>query len=757
MTDDTLCIAIDLGTTSAKMACWHSGSVEIIPNHEGANRTPCAVWLAPQDCFVVGRRAHHALFTDSANVGLHFIRNLGTGVEYTFSRSSHHFRPEDLAAELLKSLRADAERFTGREIKNVVITIPPDAGVTQWAAVKRAASAAGFEHCLLLQDAIGAALAAGITSEANGKMFLIYDFGGSRFSASVLRARDGVFQVVASASDSFLGGADLDRAVVESVFVPALRVAYPDLDVSASNQPSRALFAKLQAEAEEAKFRLTSVHDTTGFVPALYKDDSARPIDFEYELTRSRLESLAAPLVDKTIDLCSQVLADARVSGAEVSNVILVGGMAAMPFVQRRLVDRFGQRAIPESSFDSRAAAARGAAIFAASQRLPVEIAPTPNASCVEGAESPDTRGMACIASALSHAIGLVLEGNRVVGLFEKGTALPTRQRISLRTSVALKRGQSGDVLRLTLVEGDSDHANRNREIGVLSVPFETVARDLPAGTEVEVTVEIDEYRQFGVSTYIPILDAGFETSLALFSRVPSRRELSERFERTKARLKAAQEGAKEHGQSLLLQKAQTTLEGGVVTEIQELLLSAEREGDISELCASRLNELESIADDLEKSLEWPVSVEDFKQRLAHTRDLLKQSRQPTDARIEALADLERTAATAIDHRSIVALKKCSERLDSLHSRALQDEPGFWIGYLEHLIDRKSELRNAVEGEVLIGQARRALSNNDPAAFQQVVRSLLSLFPPASRSTGQVSGLVFGGGTADRVAHVERR
>lgn len=197
MNDDALTLAIDLGTTYAKMACNRAGNIEIVPNQEGQNQTPCAVWLNRQGQFVAGQHAKNALDKDFANVQLHFVHDLGSSVEYEFPRTSVRMKPEELTAALLKSLRADAEQFVGREIRNAVITVPPAAGLAQCEATKQAAALAGFTHCLLIQDAVAAAIAAGVADATGHKTVLIYDFGGSGFSASLLRVRDGMFQVVA--------------------------------------------------------------------------------------------------------------------------------------------------------------------------------------------------------------------------------------------------------------------------------------------------------------------------------------------------------------------------------------------------------------------------------------------------------------------------------------------------------------------------------------------------------------------------------
>jgi molecular chaperone DnaK len=315
MSDEILYIAIDLGTTSAKIACCRSGSVELIPNHEGAHYTPCIVWLTPQGNFVVGRRAQQAYLRDPANAGVNFVANLGTDAEYTFSRSGQRFTAEELTAELLRSLRADAEQFIGREIEGAVITVPPEAGLARCHATMHAASLAGFTHCQLIVDAIAAALAnAAVADDSGHKTVLIYDFGGSRFSASLLRISDGMIQVISHAGDPSLGGTSLDLGVVDRVFVPALRAAHPELDLSRRAPRTGNVYARLQAASEAAKLRLSQAEGTSAFIPGLCDDERRPSIDFKCELSRSAVERLAAPLVERTIGICDRVIANSRIA-----------------------------------------------------------------------------------------------------------------------------------------------------------------------------------------------------------------------------------------------------------------------------------------------------------------------------------------------------------------------------------------------------------------------------------------------------------
>lgn len=496
MTEADLALGIDLGTTYVKVACNRAGRIDVIPSKTGQSQTPCAAWLNSQDAFIFGQEAMDALSIDPANGQTNFVRDLGTEVEYTFRRSSRRVKPEELTAEFLKSLRADAEQFVGREIRTAVIAVPPDADQARSQATNQAASLAGFGQCVLILDAIAAALAAGVVDNGVPRTVLVYDFGGRGFGASVLRICDGTVAVVGHAGDRALGGMSLDREVVERIFVPVL-AASSGLDLSENDQRTYVTYLRLNSASETARLELNRAEKTFVFVSGLIGDRSGKSIDLRCEVTRGALEHLAQPLVDNTISICERLLTNSHIAPSEVNDVIPVGGMTLMPFVRQRIKDRFGEPMVT-AGIDSATAVVRGAAIFASSHCLPNQTT-TP---------APCASQMACPSSpVLFQTVGIALHDNHVIRLFDKGTALPARHLMSLRTVVAFRCGQRGDAIKLQLVEGEGDFADINRELGTLIVPLENVSRDLPAGSEVEVSVEVDESRQFRVTAYIPVLD----------------------------------------------------------------------------------------------------------------------------------------------------------------------------------------------------------------------------------------------------------
>ncbi len=365
MNNGTFDLAIDLGGTSAKLACYRSGSVEIISNREGVSQTPCAVWLDPLGRLVVGEGAMEALSRDPANVFIEFKRHLGTNKEYTFARNGQRMRPEELSAEVFKSLRADAEQYTGELIRAAVITVPLDFDLSQIEATKRAAALAGFEQPLLLREPVAAALAYGLESKDHKASYLVYDFGGSTFNATVIQIRDGLIQVIGFGGDNQLGGRDIDRAIVEELFIPVLTKDHQLNDFSQNNAKWHGAIGQLTRQAEAAKMRLSFLESTEVLIDFLCSDDRGEPVECGFELRRSELERLATPFIQRTINICKKTMEAARLSPHDIDKVVLVGGTMLFPVLREQL--NYGLGLPLESNVDPLTVVARGAAVFAGS------------------------------------------------------------------------------------------------------------------------------------------------------------------------------------------------------------------------------------------------------------------------------------------------------------------------------------------------------------------------------------------------------
>lgn len=825
MTRSTIDYGIDLGTTNSEIARLNGTDIEIFRNAEGFEYTPSAVWIDKQGNLLVGRVAKEWCEREHDNAYMEFKRHMGTHTEYTFARSGRKMKPEDLSAEVLKSLRADVERRNGESISAAVITVPADFDLPQCEATKRAANLAGFRHSLLLTEPVAAAQAYGFERDEDKTFWLIYDFGGGTFDAAIIQVRDGLIQVVGHGGDNQLGGKNIDWAIVEQLFIPALTKDHPLTDFGRNNAKWRGAIAKLKIQAEAAKMRLSSSESTEVIVDFLCNDDRGEPVEFNFELRRSELQLLAAPFIRRTINICKETLEGRRLAPGNIAKVVLVGGPTLMPLLREQLKDPTDGLGIPlEFDVDPLTVVARGAAIFAGGQHMPddperrkkilpgqfsvkLDYAPVgpdtdpPVAGIIsaeEGVEkdftgftvefiNPDIRppwrsgkiglgpkgnfmttvsaekgkannfqvelrdatgtmqevspktfqitvkGTGAVQITLPHAVGVALANNEVMQFFEKGVTIPAKKRKDLHTAVSIKRGQDGQLLRVPVVEGDKSRSDRNRLIGTLIIPANKITRDVPAGSDIEVTIEIDQSRLIRAKAFIPILDEEFEDVLKLESPTPDARELSERLTKAKDRLKATREKAETADDPKANDVIQRVDSECMVTEAERLTSAAAGDTDAGRQCQNLLNSLESALDDAEDALVWPTLVAEAEKVLEDTRKIVEGSKHATSEDKREFAMLERETREAIEHRVPDLLRRRTDGLRSLLGDVVLRDPGPWVAFFEDLKGKKSEMRDAGMADRLIAQGDRAINNGDVPGLKMAVRELLKLLPESAR------------------------
>jgi molecular chaperone DnaK len=368
----TIDFGIDLGTTNSEIAHLNGTSAPVIKNLEGIEYTPSAVWLDRGNNLVVGRTAREYSFRDPDNAFTEFKLQMGSDAVFTFARNKRRVTPEELSAEVLKSLRENVRNRLGEEFESAVVTVPAAFEWPQSDATRRAAALAGIQQAPLLQEPVAAALAYGFQSEDQRAMWLVFDFGGGTFDAAIMSVRDGIIQVVNHGGDNNLGGKLIDWAIVERVLIPALQRQYKLSSLGRSNKTWKSLIAKLKIGAEDAKIRLSAAVKTDLHLEN-EKDEAGSPIEFDFELTRADVERIALPYFTKAIDIAKRVLSEKRLGPADVSKVILVGGPTQMPVCREALLGSDTGLSLPlDFHVDPLTVVAQGAAIFAGTQRLEV-------------------------------------------------------------------------------------------------------------------------------------------------------------------------------------------------------------------------------------------------------------------------------------------------------------------------------------------------------------------------------------------------
>ncbi len=371
MNRTTIDFGIDLGTTNSEIAVLDGTKATIIKNNDNMDNTPSAVLIDKNNALRVGRVAKQRIELEPEDAFAEFKLQMGTQAEYRFARSGRVMHPEDLSAEVLKSLRADVQQRMGEDVQAAVITVPAAFELAQCDATRRAAQLAGLKVSPLIMEPTAAAMAHAFQSRADRVFWLVYDFGGGTFDAAVIQLREGTFRIVNHAGDNHLGGKLIDWEIVEQLLAPSAAREHRLTDFKRSNPKWRRAFAKLKWEAEEAKMHLSQEDSYTIVVDYLCNDDKGEAIPFEYELKRVDVARLAAPFIQRTINISRQALEQSRLGFGDIEKLILVGGPTMAPYVRQHLEDpNEGLGIRLDFSVDPLTVVAQGAAIFAGTQRL---------------------------------------------------------------------------------------------------------------------------------------------------------------------------------------------------------------------------------------------------------------------------------------------------------------------------------------------------------------------------------------------------
>ena len=355
-------VGIDLGTTNSLVAAVDGGIPYVIADAEGRRLTPSIVHY-PEDgkeAVLVGDRARRVRALHPARTISSIKRFMGrrmrevgddeADVPYPLaagedgslvvSLDGRPRKPEEISAEVLRKLKADAERALGDPVNRAVITVPAYFNNAQREATKRAGELAGFTVERIVNEPTAAALAYGLDRLREHSRIAVYDLGGGTFDLSILELRGGVFEVLSTNGNTRLGGDDIDRRLVEHFIAQSTNPA-----VFKDAIP----LARLREAAEEAKIKLSGETEVDITLPFLTPEFS-----FQARLTRAQLEEIALPVIERTRPHCVRSLADAGLSAADLDQVILVGGQTRMPLVRQLVADWFGCAEFEETRGDLR-------------------------------------------------------------------------------------------------------------------------------------------------------------------------------------------------------------------------------------------------------------------------------------------------------------------------------------------------------------------------------------------------------------------
>jgi molecular chaperone DnaK len=379
-------IGIDLGTTNSCVAVTETSAsgkleVRIIPNAEGARTTPSVVGFTGGGERLVGQAAKRQAVTNAANtiyavkrlMGQKFkhdeVKRQSQVVAYKIFESSNgdawvkaggrEMSPPEVSAVILAKMRETAEAFLGEQVTEAVVTVPAYFDDAQRQATKDAGKIAGLDVKRIINEPTAAALAYGLEKK-HAERVAIYDLGGGTFDISILEIRDGVFSVKSTNGDTHLGGEDFDRRIIDAMADAFTAQHGVDL------RSDKLALQRMKEAAEKAKHELSSSIETEINLPFLAQSTSGEPLHVVKTLTRTELELITGDLVDRTLEPCQKALSDAKLTPADIHNVILVGGMTRMPAVQKAVKSFFGkdaQRGVNPDEVVAAGAALQGAAL----------------------------------------------------------------------------------------------------------------------------------------------------------------------------------------------------------------------------------------------------------------------------------------------------------------------------------------------------------------------------------------------------------
>ncbi len=318
-------IGIDLGTTNSCVAVLEGGEPVVIPNAEGARTTPSVIGFAKDGERLVGQVAKRQAVANPDRTVISIKRDMGTDRKVRIDRKD--YSPQELSAMILTKLKQDAEAYLGEKVTQAVITVPAYFTDSQRQATKDAGRIAGLDVLRIINEPTAAALAYGLDKgQDNNHKIFIFDLGGGTFDISILEIGDGVFEVIATAGDNRLGGDDFDQKIMDYLVEQFKNENGIDLS------KDRMAMQRLKEAAEKAKIELSTLQKTTISLPFI-TSGAAGPLHMEYELTRSKFEALTQVLVEKTMKLTKQAMADAGFTETDIDKVILVGGSTRIPAV----------------------------------------------------------------------------------------------------------------------------------------------------------------------------------------------------------------------------------------------------------------------------------------------------------------------------------------------------------------------------------------------------------------------------------------
>ena len=453
-------IGIDLGTSNSAASVMMGGKPALIPAAEGTSiggkAFPSVVAFTKEGQLLVGEPARRQAVTNPDNTIIAAKRKMGS--DFVFKVQGKDYKPQQISAFILQKIKKDAEAFLGEPVTKAVITVPAYFDDNQRQATKDAGTIAGLDVVRIINEPTAASLAFGLDKAGQDMKILVFDLGGGTLDVTIMEMGGGVFEVLSTSGDTQLGGTDMDKVLIDFVVNEFRKTTGIDL-----TKDSTAM-TRVREASEKAKIELSTVMETDINLPFISYDQSTGPKNLELKLTRAKFEELIRPIVERCRTSIDNSLRDAKLTPAEVSKIVLVGGPTRIPMVKKFVGDVIGKN--PESGVDPMEAVAMGAAIQA-------------------GIIAGDVTSDIVLLDVTPLTLGVETLGGLREPLIERNTTIPTS-----KTKVFTTAADNQTAVTIHVVQGERPMAADNVSLGSFNLAgIPPAPRGIP---QIEVKFDID-------------------------------------------------------------------------------------------------------------------------------------------------------------------------------------------------------------------------------------------------------------------------